>query len=410
MLLGGALLALDSPAARWSDPSLATVFATQLRQVLNAPDDVGPSEPLLAPPRYGATYRDRPPLESMPPRWYEQLNLDPGARVAAALGTTIVQRHQETLVAAAWDQAADLAAARRLMGLAGFGFAVADSLHRRHVAQLSDDVGLFVLAPLRARLLAAPATGANPSFGIQWAQAQVASAALGTAVRRVARSSGPILRRVGRTAPMPSRIDILSRMAPISRIERNFEPPIGPLTFDTVAPSLPSPANLTWAQLAASAITNAPPRRGFGIAATPQPAGPPRPLPLPGGGVLGGSVLTGGIAAGDLTRSDPPSTGPTFSGLGRAEGRLDLDREPGVVGRRPDDGGGPRPIRDRPHPDGPDPFRIRPTRPILIRSIRTRIRIRRSSTPQPPPCSAGSPPRSWPASWPCHRRSRARPG
>ncbi len=76
--------------------------------------------------------------------------------MAAALGTAVIQRQQETLVAAAWDQSADLGPAAQLVGLAGLGFAVAASLHRRHVALLTAESGLFVLAPLRARLMAAP--------------------------------------------------------------------------------------------------------------------------------------------------------------------------------------------------------------------------------------------------------------
>ena len=403
LLLGGALLALDSPAQRWSDPSKIAPFAAELRRVLNAPDDARPGEPLLAPPRYGATYREAPGLEVTGSRWYEQLNLDPGARIAAALGTAVVQRQQETLVAAAWDQAADLAAARRLYGLAGLGFAVADSLHRRHVAQLSDDFGLFVLAPLRARLLAAPATGADPSFGVQWAQAQVSAAALGTAVRRVTRTSGPVLRRVARTSPMPSRIDILGSMAPIARIERSFEPPSGPLTFDAVAPA----GTLSWAGLTAEAITAAPPRRGFAITATPQPAGPPPPLPLPGGGgvftggVFTGGVLTGGVLSGDLTRPDSPGTdvprpGPSRVGRPRPE--------PGASLRRPDDGGGPGPIRERrpgdpdpfpePDPVDPDPGDPRPRPPIVDSAAAALFRqvaaaqLNRFMAPPPPPRGA----------------------
>ena len=421
LLLGGALLALDSPAQRWSDPSTIPAFAAALRRVLNAPDDARPGEPLLAPPRYGATYRETVSLEAAGARWYEQLNLDPGARVAAALGTAVVQRHQETLVAAAWDQAADLAAARRLYGLAGLGFAVADSLHRRHVAQLSDDVGLFVLAPLRARLLAAPATGADPSFGVQWAQAQVSAAALGTAVRRVTRTTGPVLRRVARTRPMPSRIDILGSMAPIARIERSFEPPTGPLTFDAVAPSLPSPVSMAWAQLTAAAIADAQPRRGFAITPTPQPAGPPPPLPLPGGGGIftdgGGGVFTdgrggavaGGAVAGDVTRADSPSAeaSPGTEALrprsGRAE-RLLPGSEASL--RRPDDGGGPGPIRDRrpgeptdpdpfpdPDPVDPDPVDPRPRPPIVDTAAAALFRqvaaAQLSRFMAPPPPSGG---------------------
>ena len=88
--------------------------------------------PLLAPPRYGAAYRPTATLDpAAPARWYEQLNLDPAARVAAALGMQVVQREQETLVASAWDQAADLRAVVALGRLADAGIAVAERLQAR---------------------------------------------------------------------------------------------------------------------------------------------------------------------------------------------------------------------------------------------------------------------------------------
>ena len=82
---------------------------------------------MLAPPRYGAAYRPTATLDpAVPARWYEQLNTDPAARVAAALGVQVVQRDQETLVASAWDQAADLRAVVALGRLADAGIAVAE--------------------------------------------------------------------------------------------------------------------------------------------------------------------------------------------------------------------------------------------------------------------------------------------
>jgi len=295
VLLGGALLALDAPTQRWSDGSLPARFAAALTGVLNAPDLAPPAEPLLAPPRYGSAYRtvQTGPGPGLDPattgRWYEQLNLEPANRVAAALGTLVVQQQQETLVAAAWDQAADLDAAQRLYGLAGFGLALADSLHRRYLQPLAAEAGLFVLAPLRARLLLAPARGPNPSFGDQWAASNMPVAALGGAVRRLTRTRGPAMRRASRVNPVPDRIDVLTPMAPSSRINRVVVPPLGRLTFEEAGGLLPSPQVLSWAQVNPDAITTAGPRPLFQLEPMPHPAGPPRPLPphpFPGGGVF----------------------------------------------------------------------------------------------------------------------------
>ena len=338
-LLGGALLALDTPVNRWTDPGLATRFASALRAVLNTPDAAPAAEPVLAPPRYGSAYRTPATLDAaVGTRWYEQLNTDPTARVAAALGTLVIQRQQETLVAAAWDQSADLGPATRLVGLAGLGFAVAASLHRRHVAPLTAESGLFVLAPLRARLMAAPPMTGGKSFAAQWSEAQLPSAAVGSAVRRVTRVRGPALRTAERAAesggtPLP-KLNWLGRMVPASRIERDFEAPTGPLTFDAVAPGLPTPQTLTWAALTSDAVANMPPRPGFAVSATPAPAGP-RPFPLPSE-----------IVAGDLTGL------PVF----RPSLRTGEDGgEPTPISRRPpgDPGDPPDPVD--PDPVDPDP-------------------------------------------------------
>ena len=126
--------------------------------MLNTPDQVPAATPVLAPPRYGAAYRPVAALDpTAPRRWYEQLNTDPAARVAAALGVQVVQRDQETLVASAWDQAADLRAVAALGRLADAGIAVAERMQARHLAPLENEVGVFVVAPLFPRLRLDPA-------------------------------------------------------------------------------------------------------------------------------------------------------------------------------------------------------------------------------------------------------------
>ncbi|GEK21511.1 hypothetical protein [Cellulomonas xylanilytica] len=335
VLLAGALLALDAPVERWSDPTMRERFATALVDVLNTPDQQPETDPLLAPPRYGQSYAAARALDAASPgRWYEQLNTDPAHRVAAALGTLVVQQQQETLVAAAWDQAADLHTAGRVFGLATLGLALADSLHRRHVVPLPPESGLFVLAPLRARLLRAPSTG-GASFAQQWAQAQLPDRALSPVVRRVTRSRGPAVRRLARTAPT-ARLDILDRMAPVSRINRELTPALGPLTFEAGGAALPTPQVLSWAQVTADAVQSGPPQPGFAIGPAPAPTPGPRPLPPLDGGVLG--VERRAVGAGD-------------------DGPFSLRRP-----RDPDDPFDPDPEPVDPDPVDPDPVDPRPPR------------------------------------------------
>ena len=360
VFLSGALLALDSPVPHWSDPALAPVFADALRDVLNTPDDAPAAEPLLAPPRYGSAYRSpAATLGATTDRWYEQLNTDPAARIAAALGALVVQQQQETLVAAAWDQSADLRPATRVVGLGALGFAVAASLHRRHVATLAPENGVFVLAPLRARLMGAPAQTGAESFGVQWTKAQLPATALGAAVRRATRVRGPAVRGVERGRPrrggVTPRIDWVGKMVPASRIERGFDAPSGPLTFDAVGPSLPAPLPVAWADLAAANVADAPLRPRFALATTPMPGGP---RPLPPGGDIHGPVLEPPVVVLEPDEPDPPRPRPDRPPIHRPVAPLGRERTLDSALRRPDDGGGPDPIRRRPGEPGEptDPF------------------------------------------------------
>ena len=365
-LLAGALLALDAPAERWSDATLPARFATALREVLNTPDAAPSAEPLLAPPRYGSAYRSPATLSAAQGTWYEQVNLDPAARIAAALGTLVVQRQQETLVGAAWEQSVDLSAGARLIGLAGLGFAMAESLHRRHVAPLSPQTGLFVLAPLRARLMAAPAVTGGQSFGAQWAQAQLPGATLGSAVRRVTRLRGPAIRAAERDGTRPPLVDWIGSMVPLTALARSFGGSSGPLTFDGLGSTLPVPGPLPWGALGAATVSNSPLHPGFALSPTPAPAGP-RPFPRPDE-VIGGGVFTGGVFTREFSTSSTSegvSTSSTSEGVSASSTsaggalRRDVDAEP-TARRRPDDGGGPVPIRRRPG-DGPTTPPLPPT-------------------------------------------------
>ena len=143
------------PASPWPNETVHDQFRAALAGILNAPDAMPADEPLLTPPRYGATQSGRGALDAAQrERWYEQLNLEPEARVAAQYGTRLVQEQQEALVASAWEQAAELRDVNTVLRNASFGVTVASSLHRRHLSRMSPEALLLALAPAQRQAVA----------------------------------------------------------------------------------------------------------------------------------------------------------------------------------------------------------------------------------------------------------------
>ena len=330
--LGGALRALDADPVSWSDPSLPARFATALTTVLNTPDQFPADAPVLAPPRYGAAYRPAPTLDPAVARWYEQLNLDPSARVAAALGVQVVQRDQETLVASAWDQAADHRAVAAVGRLTDAGIAVAERMLARHLAPLGGDVGAFVMAPLLARLRAAPdVNGGILARVLAGDRAELGdgspAAAFDVSVRRVVRTRGATVRRAGPTAGERPRLDLAVRADAIAgRAHARID--VGELaTFEVLGTATTSTVDLAWGLMQPSVFTDAPNRRRFRVA----------PLSLEG--------TTGGFRPLDDLRDVVLDR---TTRIGRA-GRIG----PALRRRRDDDD--PDFPDDPPDPDPPDP-------------------------------------------------------
>ncbi|MDR4473129.1 MAG: hypothetical protein MRJ92_10970 [Nitrospira sp.] len=52
----------------------------------------------------GTVDRDSLPSTDQPPHWFRDLNLDPRHRIAAGIGTMVIRKEQESLMASAWDQ------------------------------------------------------------------------------------------------------------------------------------------------------------------------------------------------------------------------------------------------------------------------------------------------------------------
>lgn len=110
--LGERLSELADPGAAGADPLVCRC---------DEPD------PVVAPPWYGQWHAgagDRP-------AWLAELNTDPGSRIAAGLGTRVVQRHQERLIAEAWEQLAAVVEANQRIRWAQAAAASGEHLYDR---------------------------------------------------------------------------------------------------------------------------------------------------------------------------------------------------------------------------------------------------------------------------------------
>jgi hypothetical protein len=231
--LEGALKAIV-PANTPPPPDVAppAAFQTTLAGILNAPgkaEKTPAADAVLAPPIYGRWHAGRAAVTVGGATWLDQLNLDPRWRVPAAFGTSVIQVHQEALMASAWEQAADLHIVNQRLRQLQMSRSVGEVLHARHFAKFSDEQMLRVAGPALARL-----RKSGDSMLSEQAKSRLPMGANRSAMRRIARQRGPLTRRFARQGV--NRADstpwVAQMMAP--------SPPPGPPT----AP--PAPALATW--------------------------------------------------------------------------------------------------------------------------------------------------------------------
>lgn len=108
---------------------------------------------LVGPPVYGAwharAHAVNPALRS---RWLHELNLSVPRRLAAGVGTRVVQAHQEDFMQAAWQQMGDILKAERLLSLAHLSVRSLGRIVQR-LEHLSPERRLQFLAPAASRMM-----------------------------------------------------------------------------------------------------------------------------------------------------------------------------------------------------------------------------------------------------------------
>jgi hypothetical protein len=129
--------ALQSPEAGgpspWSDTD-RTNWVSHLKDFLNTPTFNG--QRVVAPPLYARWYAAQDKLDETAgqnPPWFFTLNSDPRNRVAGGLGTLVVQKEQQALMASAWKQVGELDAINDRLRVLQLGRAALSRMFERHV-------------------------------------------------------------------------------------------------------------------------------------------------------------------------------------------------------------------------------------------------------------------------------------
>jgi hypothetical protein len=278
--LEGALMSVRTEPKGFTN-GVGAAFRSALRARLTPPA-VGTSDPIVAPPIYGARHANLSavPADTATPHWLRELNLDPRYRAVAALGTAVVQDQQEALMAAAWEQVGEIQRANQLLRQAQVLRSANQSVYANRLQRLPDGAALQVTRSVHPRLQETSST----TIQLRMAQS-FATGPAAPAFRRILRPRGPLARRV--LAP-PQRVvrPVLQKFA--SGVIANLlpAPTTGLVTFDAAetrfraAGGVRDPnVEVSASQMARFPVSTLPPRVAFGIVPPDLPGFPPQPRP-----------------------------------------------------------------------------------------------------------------------------------
>lgn len=196
--LDGALRPIDSDSLPVREPTAAATFQASLTVLLDRPADLvlaGNADPIVAPPIYGDKHALVVKVDAATaPPWIGELNLDPRTRVAAGLGTQVIQARQEDYVARAWRQLGDVLAANRLLRAAQFARSGSLRVHQR-LATLDAASMLSLAYPAHQRLAGVLPGTATLSRDVL--ASRLPTIAVEPAFRRLARGSAAAGRAAG---------------------------------------------------------------------------------------------------------------------------------------------------------------------------------------------------------------------
>jgi hypothetical protein len=207
----------------------------------------GDPDPVITPPLYGMWHamtkrllkaRDGSDVSNRD-NWVHELNLDPRFRVAAGLGTWVVQDQQEKYMNAAWEQIGRVLEANRRIRQGHLALAASTMWYERHLrplSQASRQKALLVLAPLNKRVLFDGTTVHQ-----QLTESPLQPAMTSPALRRVVRPRARLMRRLPFSDNQPFAV-LLDRVnsGEVSAAPPKVAPP-GAQKIDDVAKAVGTP-------------------------------------------------------------------------------------------------------------------------------------------------------------------------
>src|SRR5579862_146900 len=202
--------ALQSPkmvASPWAAAD-QNPFIAGLIKILNLPFQLlhaATKTLAVAPPLYGRWPAAQEQITATSQPWFTQLNEDPRNRVAAGMGTAVVQKDQQSLLAGAWDQVGAVRAANQTLKLWQWARTITAKLYTTAFQPENDELVLARTAPLH-RLV----TGSPQTIRQLLLQSPVAQGMLEPQYRRIARPTGALGRRQDRLHL--NKFNIFSRM------------------------------------------------------------------------------------------------------------------------------------------------------------------------------------------------------
>jgi hypothetical protein len=90
--------------------------------------------------------------------WVNELSQDPRNRVAAGVGTQVIQTHQETYMQKAWQQLGDVLKANQKIRQVQLAIVVGHRLFIKYLLPLKSDQQIAITTQVHPRVLGSPTT------------------------------------------------------------------------------------------------------------------------------------------------------------------------------------------------------------------------------------------------------------
>ena len=147
-------------------------------------------DPVISPPLYGRWHAKQKRLNIENDGWVDKLNQDPRNRVAAGVGTQVIQDTQETYMQKAWQQLGDVLRANQKIRQGQLAVAATHRIYTKYIVPLTSVGVLSFMPTLQRRVMGSPTTIAQ-----QVKESRLPQAAISTTFRKIIRPRGIVARK-----------------------------------------------------------------------------------------------------------------------------------------------------------------------------------------------------------------------